>query len=168
MNIRAVLMMPIQEVLDKTRALRITLLAVLMILSCCTPNIGKNLDSRDDDLYNRVGFKPGSTPNDIRHNNDIARMANEGKVKVVPDFYYRAPDKRPVRVKPSKKRSRPPVQSLRYEPSSRYYNNPYSFKPPLNFPYFDSDQYYVPPTGYDNKGYDQSSGQRNNNNNNLY
>ncbi len=141
---------------------------IILLLLSCTPNYGKNLDSRDDDLYNRVGYKPGSTPIDIRQQNDIAKMANEGGVRVVPDYYYRTADTNPARPRRVKKSAKVPVKSVRYEPSSRYYNNPYSFKPPLNFPYFDSDQYYVPPTGYDNKGYDRNSGRRGGDDDNLY
>ncbi len=33
-------------------------------------------------------------------------------------------------------------------PSSRRYNNPYAFPPQNQYPYYDGDQYYVPPTYY--------------------
>ena len=32
-------------------------------------------------------------------------------------------------------------------PTSRFYNNPYAF--PAQYPYYDSDHYYVPPSYYD-------------------
>lgn len=33
-------------------------------------------------------------------------------------------------------------------PSSRYYNNPYALPQQNQYPYYDGDQYYVPPTYY--------------------
>lgn len=33
-------------------------------------------------------------------------------------------------------------------PSSRQYNNPYALPPQSQYPYYDGDQYYVPPTYY--------------------
>ena len=33
-------------------------------------------------------------------------------------------------------------------PTSRQYNNPYSFPPQNQYPYYDGDHYYVPPTYY--------------------
>jgi hypothetical protein len=33
---------------------------------------------------------------------------------------------------------------------SRYYSNPYAIPPSSRYPYYDSDQYYVPPTYYNN------------------
>lgn len=117
------------------------ILTLLLIQSCVFPNYSKDLDARDDDLYNRVGFPSGNSPTDIGANNEKAKLANKGVV-VVDDYYYRSPELK--RAKPRPKRVKR-VLRVRYEPSSRYYNNPYSFKPPAKFPYFDSDQYYIPP-----------------------
>lgn len=129
-----------------------------ILQSCVYPSTGKNLDYRDSDIYNRIGFPAGSTPGDIQSNNDKAKLANSG-VRVVDDYYYRVPEPKKPRVK-----RRPPKRVLRvkYEPSSRFYNNPYSFKPPAQFPYFDSDQYYTPPRGASNIEYQPKS------NNKLY
>lgn len=33
-------------------------------------------------------------------------------------------------------------------PASRYYSNPYAFPPQNSYPYYDGDQYYVPPSSY--------------------
>ena len=35
-----------------------------------------------------------------------------------------------------------------YPPASRYYSNPYAFPPANQYPYYDSDKYYVPPSNY--------------------
>jgi hypothetical protein len=35
-----------------------------------------------------------------------------------------------------------------YPPASRSYSNPYSFPPRNQYPYYDSDQQYVPPSYY--------------------
>lgn len=37
-----------------------------------------------------------------------------------------------------------------YQPNSRTYNNPYNYPPRNYYPYYDFDQYYVPPTQYQN------------------
>jgi hypothetical protein len=34
------------------------------------------------------------------------------------------------------------------QPASRYYSNPYAMPPQNQYPYYDGDQYYVPPTYY--------------------
>ncbi len=34
------------------------------------------------------------------------------------------------------------------QPASRYYSNPYAIPPQNQYPYYDGDQYYVPPTYY--------------------
>jgi hypothetical protein len=34
------------------------------------------------------------------------------------------------------------------QPASRTYNNPYAIPPQNQYPYYDGDQYYVPPTNY--------------------
>ena len=40
------------------------------------------------------------------------------------------------------------------QPASRYYNNPYAMPPQNQYPYYDGDQYYVPPTYYGGSGRD--------------
>ena len=35
-----------------------------------------------------------------------------------------------------------------YRAPSSYYSNPYAFPPQNNYPYYDGDQYYVPPSYY--------------------
>lgn len=132
---------------------------MIFLQSCVFPSASKNLDSRDVDIYNRIGFTAGNTPVDIQNNNDRAKRVNSG-VRVVDDYYYRGPE--PKKIRP-KKRSSKRVLRVNYVPSSRYYNNPYSFKPPAQFPYFDSDQYYTPPQA--SRGVEN---QNNLNNNKLY
>ena len=34
------------------------------------------------------------------------------------------------------------------QPASRYYSNPYAIQQQSPYPYYDGDQYYVPPTSY--------------------
>ena len=43
-----------------------------------------------------------------------------------------------------------------YPPASRYYSNPYAFPPQNNYPYYDSDQYYVPPKSYGTNDYNNN------------
>ena len=120
--------------------------SLLLSQGCVFSSDGTLLDGRDSDLYNRIGFPAGNRPADIATSNRNAKLANQG-MKVVDDYYYRTPEPKsaPVKRAPQKR-----VLRVRYQPSSRYYNNPYSFKPPAQFPYFDSDQYYIPPRAEDN------------------
>lgn len=39
-------------------------------------------------------------------------------------------------------------QTYGYPPASRAYSDPYSFQPQTQYPYYDSDHYYVPPNYY--------------------
>lgn len=44
-----------------------------------------------------------------------------------------------------------PIQQYQpYQPNSRAYNNPYAFPQQYAPPFYDSDQYYVPPNDYYN------------------
>ena len=44
-----------------------------------------------------------------------------------------------------------PIQQYQpYQPNSRAYSNPYAFPQQYAPPFYDSDQYYVPPTNYYN------------------
>ena len=87
---------------------------VTMIFASCTPNYGRNLDDRDYDLYDKIGFKSGSQPRDIARKNREGKLSNSG-VRIVEDYYYRKPEVK--RLPPPKK---PPKRVLRvkYEPSS--------------------------------------------------
>lgn len=44
-----------------------------------------------------------------------------------------------------------------YQPNSRAYSNPYALPQQYATPYYDSDQYYVPPTNYYNIERNQNS-----------
>ncbi len=114
------------------------LLVCLIACSCLAPS-GKNLDGRDSYLYDKVGYDPGTRPQN--------GGSSSPPVQVVPDYYYRTP---PVVARPSA--PMPPRNSFsqQYPPASRFYSNPYSFNPPVAFPFYDSDQYYVPPRNVSN------------------
>lgn len=132
----------------------------IFFVASCFPAPGTNLTPRDAPLYDNVGFTPGSRPN------ERPEPKAKSAVKVVPDYYYRKPDPSgAVVVEP---------RPVRYPPSSRFYSNPYALKPPRNFPYYDSDHYYIPPKGSDRSNEDAEVGpqapssQRFENNRQLY
>lgn len=100
----------------------IFLYIIFLFFTSCFPSAARNLDKRDSYLYNKTGFRPE---------------------KQTPDYYYRAPVQRPKSY-PVTNSNGPTKQ---YPPASRYYKNPYSLKPPQQYPYYDSDEYYVPPQG---------------------
>lgn len=116
-------------------------LAYLIIFACifsCHDNI---------DVYNRPGFDVGTRPStgnpsqvmppNFAQPPAYAPMSQQAPVQAAPafrpapDYYYYQP-------------YYPQYQ----RPASRYYNNPYSFQPPAQYPYYDTDQYYVPPAAY--------------------
>ncbi|MES2677716.1 MAG: hypothetical protein V4612_05325 [Pseudomonadota bacterium] len=47
------------------------------------------------------------------------------------------------------------------QPASRYYSNPYAMPPQNQYPYYDGDQYYVPPTYYGGANRDNPSSSAN-------
>ena len=51
----------------------------------------------------------------------------------------------------------PTQQYQPYAPNSRAYNNPYALPQQYATPYYDADQYYVPPTNYYNIENNQNS-----------
>jgi hypothetical protein len=58
------------------------------------------------------------------------------------DGYYYAPQQQPA---------------YQYQqPASRYYSNPYAMPPQNQYPYYDGDQYYVPPTYYGSPNHDNA------------
>lgn len=61
------------------------------------------------------------------------------------DGYYYSPSGQPAY-------SSSPYQYQ--QPASRYYSNPYAMPPQNQYPYYDGDQYYVPPTYYGGPGRD--------------
>ncbi|MBP7709553.1 MAG: hypothetical protein KA100_00600 [Rickettsiales bacterium] len=44
----------------------------------------------------------------------------------------------------------PPATPYSQQGGSRYYSNPYAIPPSTQYPNYDADQYYVPPTYYNN------------------
>jgi len=121
-----------------------------------------NSCSRDkydnEELYNSVGFDPGTSPS-----NGI------GGSNIPPDYYYRQaqmgmnqPSYPPMapNYAPQQAVAYPaPYQAQYYPPSyasppyqvypnagSRFYSNPYAIPPSPYYQQYDADQYYVPPT----------------------
>lgn len=92
----------------------------------------------DPYLYDRVGFDQDGRP--------VVAPNPNAPVRVTPDYYYRQP------TYPSYYQAQPYRQNA-YQGDyggSRYYSNPYAMPPQQNYPYYDGDQYYVPPTYYNN------------------
>ncbi len=72
-------------------------------------------------------------------------------VKVAPDYYYRQQSAANSGYTQPAQNNAPPSSQASpygYVPNSRYYTNPYQFQAPMQYPYYDSDHYYVPPTYY--------------------
>ena len=51
----------------------------------------------------------------------------------------------------------PPASPYGQQGGSRYYSNPYAIPPSTQYPNYDADQYYVPPTYYNNIESQQSN-----------
>ncbi len=118
------------------------LFALILMSSCSRQGYSNN------QLYNTPGFDPGTLPNAPNQGAPIRRVS--------PDYYYRQPSYAPPQ------RYAPPPQNSYYgggnvTPGSRFYSNPYAIPPSTQYPYYDADQYYVPPTYYRNIEQDQRS-----------
>lgn len=120
---------------------RVILAVNILVIFSCTRS--PNLDSRDYDLYDRLGYEQGKRPETAF---DYKRSGVSGNV--VPDYYYRVPSIQPQgQIKDNRYNYYSEQQRVNM-PSSKQYSNPYAFTP-QNFPFYDSDQYYTPPVGFD-------------------
>ena len=115
----------------------ITILFIILIAGC---------SSKDPYLYDRAGFDPDGRP--------VVAPNPSTPVRVTPDYYYRQP------AYPNYYQPQPYTQNP-YQGNyggSRYYSNPYAIPSQQSYPYYDGDQYYVPPTYYNNaEPYPQNS-----------
>jgi hypothetical protein len=112
-------------------------------------------------LYDKTGFDPGEQPQNSGQNGSINKIA--------PDYYYRQPAYSNYQYPPQPQAYQqpyyPPAQQYQqpnpyyyqpqnYQPQvipgSRFYSNPYAIPPSSRYPNYDADQYYVPPTQYNN------------------
>jgi hypothetical protein len=67
-----------------------------------------------------------------------------------PNQYYQSPQYAPVPQQQYYQSQQVPY-SYGGAPASRFYSNPYDVQPMQQYrPYYDADQYYVPPTKYNN------------------
>jgi hypothetical protein len=108
-------------------------------------------------LYDKPGFDEGNSPQkQYRQNPD-------GPSRVAPDYYYRQqqyppqgyapPPQQPYYYQPQQQPYPPQGYGQPYPqgaPGSRFYSNPYAIPPSPQYPQYDTDQYYVPPTSYYN------------------
>lgn len=105
-------------------------------------------------LYDKSGFDEGILPKEQNPN---------GPVRVAPDYYYRQPQypyQQPYPPQPYPPQAAPYPYQQPYPPQypqrippqggSRFYSNPYAIPPSDYYPQYDADQYYVPPTYYQN------------------
>ncbi len=133
---------------------------IIVLLIFATLQYSLNSCSRDkydnEELYNSVGFDPGTSPNNMAGGN------------VPPDYFYRQAkmgmNQAPYGSPPQNFQQPPPnypapYPAQYYPPSyssppyqvypnagSRFYSNPYAIPPSPYYPQYDADQYYVPPT----------------------
>jgi hypothetical protein len=92
----------------------------ILIITLVLINISCDFGSKETYLYDQVGFSPNRIP---EQENDKVLIR-----KVPPDYYF---------------------QNRNY-PNSRFYNNPYDILPRNYQRPYDIDQYYTPPTNYQN------------------
>lgn len=116
------------------RATLIAVSATLLLASCNT---------YDPYLYDRPGFDYGTRP--------VVQGNPNNPVRVAPDYYYRQPAVRPNQYYQQRQQQYQPYNNYGYSGGgSRYYSNPYALPPNGAYPNYDADQYYVPPTYYNN------------------
>lgn len=109
---------------------KLLLVFVVFCLASCS--------GKDPYLYDRAGFDYGTRP--------IVQPNPNAPVRVAPDYYYRQPAYN----------SYYQQRQQNYQPYNQYpggssnYSNPYAFPQHGAYPNYDADQYYVPPTYYNN------------------
>lgn len=97
-------------------------------------------------LYDKPGFDRGTNP--------VVMPNPNAPVRVAPDYYYRQPY--PANNYYQQGYRQPYGQyPNQYPPpyGSSSYSNPYAFSPQGNYPSYDADQYYIPPSYYGNSDY---------------
>ena len=128
---------------------KIMALGLILFVSAC---------SSDPYLYDRTGFDQGTRP--------IVAANPKSPIPNAPDYYrqpYQQNYQQGYQQQPQMYASPPPVyQQPVYAPppnyppqyqgggGSRYYSNPYAMPPSTYYQRYDGDQYYVPPTYYNN------------------
>ncbi|MBM3590031.1 MAG: hypothetical protein FJX30_01455 [Alphaproteobacteria bacterium] len=143
-------------------------ITAIMTLSLILGSCGSRDKYDNEELYNSVGFEPGTLP-----------ANSQNPVKITPDYYYRQaqmtmgqqPQYQPP-YQPQPQFQNPPYPTQYYPPSyssppyqvypnagSRFYSNPYAIPPSPYYQQYDVDQYYVPPTY--SYGMEQSGANRN-------
>lgn len=110
--------------------IRLIVPGFLLLISGCT--------SDENSDMNRPGYDSATRPQNPAYNN-------------APGYYYHQPGYAPQPVPAPAPYYQQQQQYQQVPPGSRYYSNPYDIPPAGNgYNYYDADQYYVPPTRYNN------------------
>lgn len=123
--------------------------AILFVLSIIFISSCSGSRYENGQLYNTPGFDPGTLPNAPKPSSPVRRVA--------PDYYYRQRAYNPPQQQQYGSPPPSPYYGGNVAPGSRFYSNPYAIPPTTQYPYYDADQYYVPPTYYRNIEKDQRS-----------
>ncbi len=129
--------------MNKITLKKTTIILALLLASSC---------SKDPYLYDRTGFDADARP--------IVAPNPDAPKAVVPDYYRQQQYGVPYQQMPPQGYvpTQPYPQNYGYPPQyqgggSRYYSNPYAIPPATQYyQRYDVDQYYVPPTYYNNSG----------------
>ena len=107
---------------------------ILCIVISCAPVERVEIDSTQ-----RYGGGGGTVPN----------YGNQGYVPAQPRYQQQQPYYQQQQPYYQQQQYRSPYQQ-NVVPGSRFYSNPYAIPPSTQYPQYDADQYYVPPTYYQN------------------
>lgn len=133
----------LNQIFNKFLPKAASLCFVVFIISC----------GRDPYLYDRTGFDENARPVVAPNPNAVNASAPDYYRQPYPPQYYQQSS--PYNSYPPVYQQYPqgaPYQTLQYQGGgSRYYSNPYAIPPAApNYQRYDVDQYYVPPTYYNN------------------
>jgi len=153
----------ITKIINQTKSFCLALFVLLAVFSCGGDPYPY--------LYDKAGFDSGNSPSGVRSNPNSPNMTP-------PDYYRQGGAGYPGQASqqqpyygqqqqpsyPQQQQQQYPQQQYGQQqpapyyppqnstpPGSRFYSNPYAMPPSTNqYQYYDGDQYYVPPTYYNN------------------
>ncbi len=127
----------------KTAAKHFCAMCFLAMATACADSINND--------YGGAALSPvGSVPNSNQFYYGQPKYQQQPYQQPYPAQYQQAPQPAPYYYPQQQQGYYPPASPYPPQGGSRFYSNPYAIPAATQYPYYDADQYYVPPTYYNN------------------